>query len=297
MNRNIPKFMTQKRDIFRFMCFVVFFVIIFSLIYHPDVAIRGFGLKENQYRYYLTLMISIGFLMLVISRITFYKINQRKKLTFNHFCWWIVQEMVVISFSLSIVARNLCVPNTRSYLYIILPRTTISVVSLLIIPYIICWLYFALEEKNFQIKELIKHKEFLINDVINFNDEKGVFRLSVRLEDLLYIQSADNYIFIYYLNNRKEPTKYMLRNTLKYIEENFSSCNLIRCHRFYIVNLNKVKVLRKTKEGLILELDTEIDMSIPVSKTYGQQIAALFTKEYETEASTSPLHIRKELRN
>lgn len=46
--------------------------------------------------------------------------------------------------------------------------------------------------------------------------------------------------------------------------------------------------LKKTKEGLILELDTEIDMSIPVSKTYGQQIAALFTKEYETEASTSP---------
>lgn len=277
--------MTQKRDIFRFMCFVVFFVIIFSLIYHPDVAIRGLEIKENQYRYYLTLMISLGFLMLVISRIVFYKINQRKKLSFKHFCWWIVQEMVLISFLLSIVARNICVPNTRSYLYIILPRTIISVVSLLIIPYIICWLYFALEEKNFQIKELIKHKEFLINDVINFNDEKGVFRLSVRLDDLLYIQSADNYIFIYYLNNRNEPTKYMLRNSLKYIEENFSSSNLIRCHRFYIVNLNKVKVLRKTKEGLILELDTEIDMSIPVSKTYGQTIAALFTKEYET---TSP---------
>lgn len=280
MEKRIPKFMTQKRDIFRFMCFVVFFVIIFSLVYHPDVAIRGLEIKKNQYVYYLSLMIGSGFIMLILSRILFYKLNQKKARSFKFFCWWILQEFVLISFTLSLVSIHIVVPNSRSYLYTILPRTTLSVVSILIIPYIICWLYFDLEEKKIQLNEIIKSRiRTLEKGVINFNDEKGVFRLSVRLEDLLYIQSADNYVFIFYLNSKQEVTRFMLRNSLKYIEENFGKLNLIRCHRFYVVNLKKVRVLRKDKEGLILELDTETPTEIPVSKTYAQSLAELFTLE------------------
>lgn len=280
MERSIPKFMTQKRDIIRFMCFVIFFVLIFSSVYHPDVAIRGLEIKENQYIYYLFLMITAGISMLILSRVIFYNLNKRKNLSFQFFCWWIIQEMVLISLALSLVSLHVSVPNSRSYLYTILPRTTLAVVSLLIIPYIICWLYFALEEKNFQLNEIINKKQrSLGKETINFYDEKGAFRLSVRLEDLLYIQSADNYIFIFYLNSKKELTKFLLRNSLKYIEENFSDINLVRCHRFYVVNLKKVRVLRKDKDGLVLELDTEFSTEIPVSKTYSSTIADLFTRE------------------
>lgn len=280
MERSIPKFMTQKRDIIRFMCFVIFFVLIFSSVYHPDVAIRGLEIKENQYIYYLFLMITAGISMLILSRVIFYNLNKRKNLSFQFFCWWIIQEMVLISLALSLVSLHVSVPNSRSYLYTILPRTTLAVVSLLIIPYIICWLYFALEEKNFQLNEIINKKQrSLGKETINFYDEKGAFRLSVRLEDLLYIQSADNYIFIFYLNSKKELTKFLLRNSLKYIEENFSDINLVRCHRCYVVNLKKVRVLRKDKDGLLLELDTEFSTEIPVSKTYSSTIADLFTRE------------------
>ena len=39
--------------------------------------------------------------------------------------------------------------------------------------------------------------------------------------------------------------------------ESFKDSGLVRCHRKYIVNIKKVKVLRKETEGYFLELDNE----------------------------------------
>lgn len=278
MNRNIPKFMTEKREIVQFLAFVIFWIGIFMLVYHPDVSIRGFEHKDHQYRYYLSILISIGYIILILSRFGFYKINKVKPVKIKFLYWWIIQEIILISAVLSFVSWNINVPNTRPFLTI-LPRTIISVVSILIIPYIISYLYFSLEEKKKIIKDITeKRKVALDKGVINFNDEKGVFRLSVRLDDFIYAQSADNYVFIYYLNSKKEVVKFMLRNTLKYVEESFQDMNFIRCHRFYVVNLGKVRILKKGKDGLIIELDTEPHTEIPVSKTYAQTIADLFTQ-------------------
>ncbi len=276
MDRPIPIFMTEKREIARFLCFVLFWTIIFSLIYHPNVTIRGVDMEENQYVLYLAVMISSGFIFLIISRIMFYHLNKHRKLVFKHLCLWIVQEMVLISLALSIVSLCIIEPNSRPYWTTILPRTAISVTSLLIIPNVICWLYFSLEDRNRQIKELKEKKQAPNSGVINFHDEKGVFRLSVRAEDLLYIQSADNYVFIHYLNSKQELSKFMLRNTLKYIEETFSEKTLVRCHRFFVVNMQKVRVMKKGKEGLTLELDTIEPTEIPVSKTFAAKLAEIF---------------------
>jgi DNA-binding LytR/AlgR family response regulator len=60
--------------------------------------------------------------------------------------------------------------------------------------------------------------------------------LSVRQEDLLYLKSADNYVYVYYLNSKREIVNYLLRNTLKNIEGQFPNISLIICHRFYVVN-------------------------------------------------------------
>jgi len=51
---------------------------------------------------------------------------------------------------------------------------------------------------------------------------------------------------------------------------------LVRCHRSYVVNINKVKVLRKDKEGLFLDLDYLDLPDLPISKTYSEQVVKLF---------------------
>lgn len=280
MENTLPKFMTEKRDIARFLAFVIFWVAVFMFIYRPNVTIKSFEhLSHGQSTLYLWIMIAVGFIVLVGSRIAFYQINKRRGIPYKYQYVWIVAELLLIPFALSLFPHFLGQPNPQPYFTVILPRVTLSVDSILIIPYIICWLYFSLEERNHQLKEIKNNRQIIMNrETINFNDEKGVFRLSVRLDDLLYIQSADNYVFIYYLNGKKEIVKFMLRNTLKYVEENFPEMQLVRCHRFYVVNLKKVRVLRKGKEGLILELDTMLPTEIPVSKTYSAKIAELFSQ-------------------
>jgi len=53
---------------------------------------------------------------------------------------------------------------------------------------------------------------------------------------------------------------------------------LVRCHRSYIVNMDKVKILKKVKGGIVLELDEEETPDIPVSKTYYESFMQKFSQ-------------------
>ena len=68
----------------------------------------------------------------------------------------------------------------------------------------------------------------------------------------------------------------MLRCRLKTVEESFRESDLIRCHRKYIVNMSKVRVLSKEKSGYFLELDSDLIDLIPISKTYEEAVLTRF---------------------
>ena len=69
----------------------------------------------------------------------------------------------------------------------------------------------------------------------------------------------------------------MLRCRLKTVEESFKGTSLIRCHRKYIVNADKVKVLRKESEGYFLDLDNDEIPPIMVTKTYAGNVLERFS--------------------
>ena len=107
--------------------------------------------------------------------------------------------------------------------------------------------------------------------IISFYDERGELQLSVAKDNLLYVESADNYIYIWYMKGNL-PKKLMLRNTLKRTTELLTDTNVMRCHRGYMVNMEQVKVLRREKDNFYLELGIEGVKDIPVSKTYGDAV-------------------------
>ena len=279
MERKVPKFMTEKIDIVRFFFIVLLGAIALIMVYRPQVLLKGIIVNSNPSLFYIVSLIILGFITLITSRILFYKANKLAPKTFKSFCIWIGLEILSIILVLSLFAWCINEPNTRS-MSTILERTTISVLGVLFVPYLVSWLYFSLKERENELNEVLSETQQTPEEVrreyVNFSDEKGVLRLSVRQEDLLYLKSADNYVYIYYLNSKKEIVNHMLRNFLKNIEEEFSSENLIRCHRFYMVNPKNVKLIRKSKEGLLLELDTQVQCEIPVSKTYLSVVTEFF---------------------
>lgn len=110
----------------------------------------------------------------------------------------------------------------------------------------------------------------------NFYDERGELKLSVRADALYYMESADNYVQIYYMNAGKLQGE-MVRNTLKNIEWRFRGKDLMRCHRSYIVNFSKVQLLRRQDNNeLLLDFGDERLPNIPVSKAYNEKLLERF---------------------
>lgn len=104
------------------------------------------------------------------------------------------------------------------------------------------------------------------SELIGIPDEKGVIKMSIQLADLLYIESTDNYVTIFF-NNEGKADKLLVRNTLKNLESVFDELPVLRCHRSFIINVNNIKVGQKTSGKFLLSLK-KCDAVIPVSRKY-----------------------------
>ena len=112
--------------------------------------------------------------------------------------------------------------------------------------------------------------------VITLTDNEGGMKLSIRLKNIYYIESDDNYIKVWYQDYTGSIKQYMLRCRLKTIEESFANSDLVRCHRKYIINMAKVQVLHKEKDGYFADLGVDSIGDVPVSKTYEPAVLAIF---------------------
>jgi DNA-binding LytR/AlgR family response regulator len=168
----------------------------------------------------------------------------------------------------------------------IAPIIMLYVSLILFLPYTVSWLYLSLQDKKLHLARLVQMSKYIEEEnyfaiqpdklnLIHFNDDKGTLRLSIKFNNLYYIESSDNYVNIYY-ENKGKIARFLLRRSLKSIEESYIDYPLARCHRSYIVNINKVKVLRKDKEGIFLDLDYMDLPDLPISKTYSEQVIKLF---------------------
>ena len=76
--------------------------------------------------------------------------------------------------------------------------------------------------------------------------------------------------------HKGQLTKFMLRNSLKAIEESLADTSVLRCHRSFIANFELVKVIRRQKDGIYLEFGIERVPDIPISKTYNEKVTHWF---------------------
>ena len=162
------------------------------------------------------------------------------------------------------------------------------------VPYIIATMYFIIVDKN-KIISLISCDNIVTDEVqkngeqqkkITLCDNNGTIKMLASLENLYYIQSDDNYIKVCYTDSQGQMQRYMLRSSLRAIEENFKDIGLIRCSRQYIVNASNVGSIRKESGGYILELSNHNIQPVTVTKNYASKVLAYFNdSEYFTDTS------------
>jgi len=277
IQKPIPDYLVEKKNILRLILFTSLFALVFINIYSPFGADKWFNVTRLQFLTYSSLVILTGVLVVVISRIVMYYVCRRQMINIWQYLAWIGAEILMMALFYAMFEKFI-LKEVRIFSDLV-KTSARNTALVLLLPYSILWLYFSWREKKEQIERMADIQSFPDNsrDMIPFYDDKSALKFSVKKENLLYLESTENYISICYLNKGK-VSKYLLRDTMKKMEENFAGTEIIRCHRSYMVNFEKVKVIRKDKDGLKLELDNPSVIDIPVSKTYADNVMHTFSK-------------------
>lgn len=276
-DRKIPDYLTDRRNIVNFILFTAAFALVFINLYSPFGVDMWLDVSAFQLFAYSSIVILIGMLVIVISRILMLMVARKNAIRYGTYAFWIIGEILVLALVYALIQWFFL--HVGSDLMLILRNSIRTTFFIIMLPYVISWLYLSFKDKYVTLEKiennlssndmatLTEKKSITSFSMIPFHDEKGVLKFSIKKDDLLYIEAADNYIVIYYLNDQK-LAKYMIRNTLKRIELELPNAGLVRSHRSYMVNIDNVKVIRKEKEGLVIGFESPVNITVPISKTY-----------------------------
>ena len=278
----IPSFIYKRSNQITMIIFVPIFALFFIALYSPfdfdridsDAHFLSWlnVSRELLVQLITIFLILIGMAVAAISRWLMALYTRKRQISYVHYITWIACEILVMTLMFTIVALF---TDTNKGIITLFKNSLIKTFLILLIPYTLCYIYFIWQERVAQLRmlrERIAEDETALQAAyVQIFDEKGEMRLSVRREHLLLIESADNYICVWYTNNNA-PKKVLVRNTLKQVAEQLASTHIQRCHRSYLVNLDHVKVLRREKEGIFVELGIVGVPDVPISKTYSDSI-------------------------
>ena len=119
------------------------------------------------------------------------------------------------------------------------------------------------------INDFFKHKK-TINEITIKGKGKNEI-LEIEIKNLIYIKSIGNYCEIYLEDNNKAI---LFRNSLADVKNQVKTHKIYKCHRSYLVNLEKVIKISGDAQGLKLHFEG-LDNIVPVSRNLTKEIKEL----------------------
>lgn len=115
------------------------------------------------------------------------------------------------------------------------------------------------------------HKATISKEIIFLNSETEKVKFAINIQDLICIKSEGNYITVYFLDDKSEPSEKLLRNTLSLASERLKKFDHIkRCHRSYLVNFQKVTHVSGNARNYTLHFN-QLGFTIPISRSFPKE--------------------------
>ena len=280
MQKPIPSFIYSKANQIFMVLFVPLFALIFISIYRPfdfdrvkDIINAHSDISPETMVIIVALIMAVsGMAVGALSRLIMSAYTKRHTLSYLGYISWILGEIAVMAtlFTLFSFFTDIAKPLPELF-----RNSFVKTVLIVFIPYTLSYIYFILNDKIRELRALhqqIDRDETVLQKAyIQILDEKGEMRLSVRRENLVMIESADNYVCVHYLSDQKVK-KTMVRNTLNRVAEHLKGTRIVRCHRSYMINLDHAQIFHRDKEGVFIELGIEGIPNIPISRTYADNV-------------------------
>jgi len=235
---------------------IMAYSIFFMVVFHPF----GFDKWLTKGWASLAAMGVLGSVPIAISQLVIRPLIPIKVFKVKHLLIWFFFELLALTLFMSILYEDPQMPFIEDF------QTTLKYTGLLaLLPYSFSILIITLIQVN---KEKNAKKTLTSDDIdlINFKDERDQIKFSVKSKDILFLESTDNYVTVYFSNEDK-VNKHMIRTSLKNIENSQLSAKLLRCHRSFIVNLDNVLWMKKEGRNFVLKIKN-IGSVIPVSRSY-----------------------------
>ena len=287
LSDQLPRFLLGKYQLTATVTFAAFWSLVFLVLSIPFSHNAWFALGRSEAFVFTVVFYLLSLAIVSSSNVLKYALRSSDNFTVLRFIVWAAAEIVLISliysfFTVEGVKYGIITPEHTGFVRIFLGALAYSTMSIGV-PYVIAALYLMVEEKDNTIR-LMSYSEVVSDTPIPLSDERritlfdnsGALKFSVNPDSLYFIESDDNYIQAWYSDSSGQMRKYMLRCRLKTVEESFADSDLVRCHRKYIINIRKVRVLSGGKDGYSVQLESDSTPTIPVSKTYEQAVLARF---------------------
>ncbi len=101
---------------------------------------------------------------------------------------------------------------------------------------------------------------------INIQTDAANEQLTIKPDLFLYAEADGNYVIVFHHNNSHIEKK-MYRTTLTKLDTQIPLEHIIKCHRSFIVNLDKVNDVKGNAQGFKLSLDAS-PAQVPVSRKF-----------------------------
>ena len=95
----------------------------------------------------------------------------------------------------------------------------------------------------------------------------------IRRDDIEYLEAARNYVTV-----STQERDFLVRNTLAKLEEQLAPGQIVRTHRSYLVNIDKIEEIRATETGGH-EIHLQSGKTVPLSRGYRDKFRSLFASE------------------
>ena len=287
----VPRYLLGWKELGWTLIFSALFAFVFTLLSipfssNPWLEIMGGGSVILMVSFFLACVVIV-----IVSRMLLFRSGYLKGVSVFGYILWSLGEMVLVSllytfFTVRGERVGLIDIGDRSLLKVFF-EALVFAFWCMGIPYLISCLYLSLAEKGNTMR--LTDYGSVVSDApaksyeekkITLFDNSGALKFSISSENLYFIESDDNYIKVWYSDSSGQVRQYMLRCRLKTVEDSFAGSDLVRCHRKYIVNITKVRILKAEKEGYKISLGpADNAVTIPISRTYEQNVLARFNSK------------------
>lgn len=267
MNRTVTKITSLPGTIIHWLVIPIF-TFVFCLYYRPNIIYNFLSMENASFSFNVTILFCIVLVSFLITRMALFTICKYRDLPVQSYFIWCIGETMTAALFCSLYL--VLISHTNHTFFEIAGIAFLNLITTVVYPMVIMWLCFDRYLRNEETLTSVDE-----SSLIRFYDQYKKLRLVIANEAVIFIKSEENYVQIHYLD-KDRAKKFVLRSSMRALEDDLSKKGLVRCHRSYFINPSYIKIVHRDESGqIVAELNQNGFESIPISRKYQEEITRL----------------------